>query len=328
MRLSDEQTDEVVAAIADALVDAELTVEELGERVIDAHGAVGRPSGCSPPSRRTGPAGSRRSRPPPSGARSASVPTGAAARPTRTRRRGCPASRRWPDRDRPGRRWCARSSTRYGPATVAQIARWLAVPAAGGCGRGSTRLGAELEPVRLDGAEDAWVLAGDTAADDPAEGVRLLPYFDAYGVGAHPRPLVFPGVAAERALANNQAGTVPVLLVDGVVAGVGTSAALAQPAAARDHRRAVRPRSRPAGAASSTTRSPASARSSRPPPSSRSARSPPAATSEVATHGSGAVRQPRPAERGFSRRRPSGRGRRRGCWASSSVRRADRWIIV
>ena len=51
-------------------------------------------------------------------------------------------------------------------------------------------------------------------------GVRLLPYFDAYGVGAHPRPLVFPGVAADRALANNQAGTVPVLLVDGVVAGV------------------------------------------------------------------------------------------------------------
>ena len=38
MRLSDEQTDEVVAAIADALVDAELTVEELGERVIERTG--------------------------------------------------------------------------------------------------------------------------------------------------------------------------------------------------------------------------------------------------------------------------------------------------
>jgi hypothetical protein len=50
--------------------------------------------------------------------------------------------------------------------------------------------------------------------------VRLLPYFDAYVVGCHPRDKVFPGRAAERALAGSQAGNFPVLLIDGVVAGV------------------------------------------------------------------------------------------------------------
>jgi hypothetical protein len=40
-------------------------------------------------------------------------------------------------------------------------------------------------------------------------------------VGCHPRELLFPGKAATRALApSGQAGNYPVLLVDGVVAGV------------------------------------------------------------------------------------------------------------
>ncbi len=39
-------------------------------------------------------------------------------------------------------------------------------------------------------------------------------------VGCHPRERLFPGIAKERALAGGQAGTVPVLLVDGLVAGV------------------------------------------------------------------------------------------------------------
>ena len=67
----------------------------------------------------------------------------------------------------------------------------------------------------------AFVLAGDTGAPPaPPGGVRLLPYFDAYGVGCHPRELVFPGVARERALAGGQAGNFPVLLLGGVVGGV------------------------------------------------------------------------------------------------------------
>jgi hypothetical protein len=48
----------------------------------------------------------------------------------------------------------------------------------------------------------------------------LLPYFDAYTVGCHPREQMFPGPAAQRALSRGQAGNVPVMLVDGVVGGV------------------------------------------------------------------------------------------------------------
>jgi hypothetical protein len=48
----------------------------------------------------------------------------------------------------------------------------------------------------------------------------LLPYFDAYGVGSFPRELLFPGKAFARATARGQAGNYPLLLVDGIVAGV------------------------------------------------------------------------------------------------------------
>jgi hypothetical protein len=54
---------------------------------------------------------------------------------------------------------------------------------------------------------------------DP-RGVRLLPYFDAYAIACQPRERLYPGAAWTRALAGNQAGNYPVLLVDGVVAGV------------------------------------------------------------------------------------------------------------
>ena len=50
--------------------------------------------------------------------------------------------------------------------------------------------------------------------------MRLLPYFDAFVVGSHPRALLYPGRAAQRALAGSQAGNFPVLVIDGVVAGV------------------------------------------------------------------------------------------------------------
>ncbi|GAA2639828.1 hypothetical protein GCM10010307_39410 [Streptomyces vastus] len=50
--------------------------------------------------------------------------------------------------------------------------------------------------------------------------MRLLPYFDAYAIAAQPRERMFPGAAYQRALAGGQAGNYPVLLVDGVVAGV------------------------------------------------------------------------------------------------------------
>jgi DNA glycosylase AlkZ-like len=43
---------------------------------------------------------------------------------------------------------------------------------------------------------------------------------DAYAVGCHPRELLYPGRAADRALSRGQAGNFPVLLIDRTVAGV------------------------------------------------------------------------------------------------------------
>jgi hypothetical protein len=64
------------------------------------------------------------------------------------------------------------------------------------------------------------VIAGDTTCDAPPRGVRLLPYFDAYTVGCHPRQLIFPGRAADRALSGGQAANRPVLLINGTIAGI------------------------------------------------------------------------------------------------------------
>ncbi|MFB6816705.1 winged helix DNA-binding domain-containing protein [Streptomyces sp. NPDC056347] len=109
----------------------------------------------------------------------------------------------------------------YGPATPAHFAKWLALapgPAAelfeGLAARG------EIEPVAYEGGP-AWVVAGDTGfSAEPARGVRLLPYFDAFLIASRPRERLFPGAAYTRALAGGQAGNFPVLLVDGVAAGV------------------------------------------------------------------------------------------------------------
>ncbi|MCX4883316.1 winged helix DNA-binding domain-containing protein [Streptomyces sp. NBC_00847] len=110
----------------------------------------------------------------------------------------------------------------YGPASPQNFAKWLAAP-----GGWTARLFAELagsgeiEEVVFEGAEGCWVVAGDTEfPGGRVRGVRLLPYFDAYAIAAQPRRTLFPGAAHQRALAGGQAGNYPVLLVDGVVAGV------------------------------------------------------------------------------------------------------------
>jgi hypothetical protein len=108
----------------------------------------------------------------------------------------------------------------FGPATTRDFAQWLAMPRTWAT-KLFDSLAGELEPIEIDGAPGpAWVNAGDTAAPSTVtRGVRLLPYFDAYQVGCHPRELLFPGPAKKRALPA-QAGSFQVLLVDGVVAGV------------------------------------------------------------------------------------------------------------
>ncbi|MEU7330492.1 winged helix DNA-binding domain-containing protein [Streptomyces parvus] len=110
----------------------------------------------------------------------------------------------------------------YGPATPAHFARWLAAPKRWATERFAA-LAASGTIEEVASAEDgpAWVVAGDTDFPDaPVRGVRLLPYFDAFAIASWPRERLFPGAAWERALGGGQAGNFPVLLVDGVVAGV------------------------------------------------------------------------------------------------------------
>ncbi|GGX39850.1 winged helix DNA-binding domain-containing protein [Streptomyces fructofermentans] len=109
----------------------------------------------------------------------------------------------------------------YGPVTSRDFARWTAAPRGWAADLFASEASAGgIEEVDFEGTP-AWVAAGDTAfPEEPVRGVRLLPYFDAYAVAAQPRERMFPGAASTRALARGQAGNHPVLLVDGVVAGV------------------------------------------------------------------------------------------------------------
>jgi hypothetical protein len=213
--LTAAQAEDVLAAIADALRDAELTTPELTEQIVA----------------RTGPwAGDRvmdafQDRWPRwIAAMAAAMRRGVMCfGPNRGRATTYTSPARWlpgfAPMDGPAAvaELVRRYLYAYGPAGPAHFARWLSV---------SPRWAAEqfaaldLTPVAVDGTE-AWVAAGDTdVAHDRAAGVRLLPYFDAYAVGCHPRELLFPGAVADRALARGQAGNYPVLLVDGTVAGV------------------------------------------------------------------------------------------------------------
>jgi hypothetical protein len=100
------------------------------------------------------------------------------------------------------------------------LAQWLAAPRRFIAGLFS-KLGDALEPVVVEG-ETLRANAGDAgdSASAPAlpRSLRLLPYFDAYVVGSHPRPWLFPG-SAQRALGGGQAGNFQTVLVAGVVAG-------------------------------------------------------------------------------------------------------------
>jgi hypothetical protein len=215
--MTPEQTDEVIAAIADALTDAELTIDELNEAVLARTGAWAGDlvmpafSGMWPRWRQAISAAANR------GALVFGPNRGRKVTYTNPRRRltgFAPADGRAASAE-----LLRRYLHAYGPATPQHVAKWLSAPR-----RWATELfdslSDELQEVEVDGTR-AWLLAGDTTMPDAApQGVRLLPYFDAYVVGSHPREWVFPGRAHDRALAGGQAGNYPVLLIDGVVAGV------------------------------------------------------------------------------------------------------------
>jgi len=218
VRLTPEQTEAVVEAIAVALDVAELSIDELNEAVIAD----------------TGPWAGDLVMPAFSGMwpRWRMALTTAAERgvlcfgPNRGSKVTYTNPRQWLPGFRPANRQTALAEVvkrylhAYGPATPQHFAQWLGAPR-----RWATELfdslSSELQQVEVDGTL-VWLAAGDTTVPGTTpQCVRLLPYFDAYTVGCQPRKLLFPGRAAERALTpSGQAGNFPVLLIDGTVAGV------------------------------------------------------------------------------------------------------------
>jgi hypothetical protein len=218
VRLTSEQTDVVVAAIGAALEDAELTIDELSEAVIIGAGpwagdlVMPAFNGMWPRWRQ---------------AMATAAHRGVLCfGPDRGRQVTYTNPHRWLPGFRPADGQSAlaglvqRYLHAYGPAQPQHFAQWLGAPR-----RWATELfaslSADLQQAELEGTP-TWLAAGDTGMPStPPRGVRLLPYFDAYVVGCQPRELLFPGRAAARALVpSGQAGNYPVLLVDGIVAGV------------------------------------------------------------------------------------------------------------
>jgi hypothetical protein len=218
VRFTPEQAGEVIAAIGDALVDSELTIDELTEAIVDRTGAWA--------GERTMEAFQDR------WPRWRQLTSTAAHRgmlcfgPNRDRKVTYTNPHRWlpgfrpDDSDLALRTLVTRYLYAYGPATPQHFARWVSIPP-----RRAVELFDELagglEQVELDG-EPAWTVAGDTETpQQPHQGIRLLPYFDAFVVAGQPRERLYPGAASIRGLTPaGQAGNYPVLLVDGVVGGV------------------------------------------------------------------------------------------------------------
>jgi hypothetical protein len=214
MRCTREQTDELVAAIGAILADGELTIDELSEALAERVGfwAV---EPVMPAFQTMWP-------------RWRQVTEIAAQRgvlcfgPNKGRQVTYTSPARWlpefvvaPATEAAG--WLLDRYLRsYGPATPQHFARWLATTPAWARELFDMH---DLTEVSLEGSR-AWVARGDVEEGEPADGVRLLPHFDAFAVGSQPRELLFPGAAWGRALAGSQAGNFPVMLVDGVVAGV------------------------------------------------------------------------------------------------------------
>ena len=218
VRFAPEQADEVIAAIGDALSDAELTIDELTEALRERLGdwAVERTMDAFqvkwPRWRQLTSTAAHR------GVLCFGRPNGRNVTYTHPGR--------WIPSFAPmGGDAALRELVRsylhaFGPATPQSFAKWLGIPprAASDAFAG---LAGDLEEVSLEG-DRCWTAAGDAVrTTEPARGVRLLPYFDAYAVVGQPRERLYPGAASTRALSpSGQAGNYPVVLVDGLVGGV------------------------------------------------------------------------------------------------------------
>jgi hypothetical protein len=220
VRLSRDQANEIVAAIGEALVDAELTIDELDQAVV---GRVGAWAGdrVMPAFQEMWPRWRQA--------------VGMAGHqgvlcfgPNRGRRVTYTNPRRWlpnfrpPPQDEAIAKVISDYLFAYGPSTPQKFAQWIGAPPLWAIEQ-FEQCQRHLTEVIFDGTP-AWVVGGDTSmppAKEAVGSVLLLPYFDAYVVGSHPRDPLFPGQATARARApSGQAGNYPVLIIDGVVAGV------------------------------------------------------------------------------------------------------------
>jgi Winged helix DNA-binding domain len=220
VRPTPEQAEEIVAAIGDALDDAELTIDELDRAVVERVGAWAGER-VMPAFQELWP-------------RWRQVVGMAGHRgvlcfgPNRGRRVTYTNPGRWLPHFKPAPEDTAITKLitaylyAYGPATPQQFAQWIGAPPAWATEQFERRK-RQLTEVTFDGTP-TWVVEGDTempGSEEAAGSVLLLPYFDAYVVGSHPRDPLFPGKATPRARApSGQAGNYPVLIIDGVVAGV------------------------------------------------------------------------------------------------------------
>jgi hypothetical protein len=107
----------------------------------------------------------------------------------------------------------------YGPSKPAEFARWFTIQP-GRATAVAKEMGSELEEVDVEG-ERRLVLVGDaTPGKEPGPSVHLLPHFDCYLVGCHPRTQLFPAAWHDRGIPISGGGNIPAVLVDGRVAGI------------------------------------------------------------------------------------------------------------
>jgi hypothetical protein len=108
----------------------------------------------------------------------------------------------------------------YGPATHREFAQWF------GMQPGRARalmddLSSELEEVTIEDYH-SWMLAEEVSDTRPLEkvSVSLLPHFDCYLIGSHPRERLVPAELKKRVLTRGAIGNLPLLVANGVVAGL------------------------------------------------------------------------------------------------------------
>lgn len=120
----------------------------------------------------------------------------------------------------------------YGPATPRDFAQWFNMDPVGAEDLARSVAG-ELREVDVEGWR-AWLPASELEGPwpEPGRGVRLLPQFDGYVIGCHPRERLVPfdllerfegrvgATWARRALGGGSVSTIPTVLRGGVVAGV------------------------------------------------------------------------------------------------------------